>query len=113
MKLALIAAVSLALVGCDNLTDAQTTLRDQGRPYQIGEADGLRAYKWEIPRGSSSSDDVVFIVGSATKYCSTDDRSSCMTVDATQIGRPVMTEQAFAAMARLSPQERRALGLTR
>lgn len=113
MRLALIAAVALALAGCENLTETQQTLRDQGRPYLIGEADGLRAYKWEIPRGSNNSEDLVFIVGSATRHCSTDDRSSCKTVDASQVGSPVMTEEAFVAMARLTPEERRALGLTR
>lgn len=113
MRLAVIAAAALVLAGCENLTDAQSTLRDQGRPYLIGEADGLRAYKWEIPRGSNGSEDLVFIVGAATQYCSGSDRATCKTVDGSQIGRPVMTEESFAAMSKLSPQERRALGLTR
>lgn len=113
MRLAIIAAAALALAGCENLTDAQEKLRDQGRPYLIGEADGLRAYKWEIPRGSNASEDLVFIVGTVTEYCSGSDRDTCNTVDGSQIGRAPMTEASFVAMTKLSPEERRALGLTR
>ncbi len=112
MRLAIIAAAALALAGCDGLTPTQQELRDQGRPYLIGEADGLRAFKWEIPK-SHGTEDLVFIVGTATEWCRTTDQDSCRMVDATQVGRPVMTEEAFAAMAKLTPDERRALGITR
>lgn len=113
MRLAIIAVAALTLAGCDSLTDAQKTLRDQGRPYLIGEADGLRAFKWEIPTGGGNSEDLVFVMGAATETCRTTDKSSCITVDATQVGRAPMTEESFVAMTKLSPQERRALGLTR
>lgn len=113
MRLAIITAAALALAGCGELTDAQKTLRDQGRPYLIGEADGLRAYKWEIPTGRNSSTDLVFMVGTVTEYCSGSDRSTCRTVDATQVGHAPMTEESFVAMTKLTPEERKALRLTR
>ena len=116
MKIALSATTAMAfllLAGCENMTETQKTLRDRGRPYLIGESDGLRAYKWEIPTGNSNTEDLVFIVGNSTNHCASSERSSCKTVDASMIGQPVMTEQAVQAMAKLTPEERRALDLTR
>ena len=113
MRTALIALAALTLAGCDSLTDTQQKLRDQGRPYQIGESDGLKAFKWEIPQGNGNSEDLVFIVGTATEWCGSTEKSSCRVTDATNVNRPPMTEEAFAAMAKLTPEERKRLGLTR
>lgn len=114
MRIALIAVVAaLTVAGCDSLTEQQATLRDQGRPYQIGEADGLKAFKWEIPRGGGNTEEMVFIIGQTTKWCRNDEQASCRSTDASNVGRAPMTEEAFMAMARLTPEERRALGLTR
>lgn len=112
MRIALIAVAALAVAGCDSLTDQQATLRDQGRPYQIGEADGLKAFKWEIPRGGNT-EEMVFIIGQTTKWCRNDEQASCRSTDASNVGRAPMTEEAFTAMTKLSPEERKSLGLTR
>lgn len=113
MRIALLAVAALTLAGCDSLTDQQQTLRDQGRPYQIGESDGLKAFKWDIPQGGGSTEEMVFIIGTSTQWCSNDEKASCKSTDATNVGRAPMTEEAFAAMARLTPEERKSLGLTR
>lgn len=113
MRLALIAVAALTLAGCEGLTDQQQTLRDQGRPYQIGESDGLKAFKWDIPQGNGNTEEMVFIVGMSTQWCSNSEQASCKSTDASNINRAPMTEEAFAAMAKLSPEERKSLGLTR
>lgn len=114
----LIAASLLALAGCSDLTPEQDQFRQQGRPFLVGQSEGLKAYRWDIPLRNSSQT-LYFIVGQATTTCvSPSDPTTCDTVDASAVNsgagqRGTLTEAAFQAMSKLTPEERVALGVTR
>ena len=116
MKRFLIAA-ALVLGGCSNLTPEQEQLREQGRPFLVGQSEGLKAYRWDIPLRQDTKT-LYFIAGAPTTECAGSEETSCITVDASAVGgssgqRGPLTEAAFQAMAKLTPEERLALGVTR
>lgn len=83
------ATAALALAGCDSLSESQKTLRDSGRPYQIGEANGLKAYRWDIPRGSYTTT-LYFVVDEdgpvhTTTHCNGDE---CVSASNAIAGEP-------------------------
>lgn len=108
----LIAALAVVgLAGCENLTDEQQVLRDQGRPFLYAEADGIKAYRWDIPQpGTNGSTTLYFIPGATTREaCGNRDNNTCpVTAAGPAVAPPTPRE---AALAKLTPEEKQALGI--
>lgn len=109
----LIAALSVVgLAACENLTPEQQQLRDQGRPFLYAEADGLKAYRWDIPQsGNNSATTLYFIPGATTlgDDCGSKDARTCpVTAAGPNVTVPTPRE---AALSKLTPEEKQALGI--
>lgn len=109
-RLLITCAAAMVVSGCSDLTPEQEQSRQQGRPFLIAQSDGLKAYRWDIPRDGAAKT-LYFVSGSITESCNSEGEN-CETVDASGIRNSPISEAAFQAMSKLTPEERIALGMT-
>src|SRR5690606_18591047 len=98
MKRLFIICCALVVSGCSDLTPEQEQSRQQGRPFLIGQSDGLKAYRWDIPKRDGSK--ILYFVAGATTHTCSSDGENCVTVDASgigKIGQGPISETAFQA----------------
>lgn len=111
MKMKLLAALGAAalLSACGDLTDAEKTVLNSGEAIRVGEFKGQPIFYQEVRDPESGGTEALYIIpGATTAYEQACGKSCVETIQAA--AAPELTARD-AALAKLSVEERAALGL--